>query len=111
MFRALQALAEVGRDYFQAQQGGPPLGPLDRAIRRRVPYKYSPTESQSTLSQYGSERVFHHLDRSGQMVRHLTLGGGNRNNCLQLYFEFDDTNRRLLIGYCGRHLPFVRQRT
>jgi hypothetical protein len=111
VFRALRAVAEVGRDYFRARAGGPPLGPLERAFAARVPFKYAGFESRTTLGLYGAERVFHHGEQSRQMQRHLTLGGGATTNCLQIYFEFDDDARRVLIGYCGRHLPFCRQRT
>jgi hypothetical protein len=111
VYRALQAIAEVGRAYFQARDGGPPLGPVERAFACRVPFKYAGFESQTTLRLYGAERVFHHDGATRQMQRHLTLGGGDTNNCLQIYFDFDDDARRVLIGYCGRHLPYHRQRT
>jgi hypothetical protein len=111
VYRALQAIAEVGRAYFQARDGGAPLGPVERAFACRVPFKYTGFESQTTLHLYGSERVFHHEGESRQMQRHLTLGGGDTNNCLQIYFDFDDAARRVAIGYCGRHLPYHRQRT
>jgi hypothetical protein len=111
VFRALEAVAEVGRAYFRARDGGPPLGPVDRAFLSRVPFKYTGFESQTTLSLFGAERVFHHRGDSRQMQRHLTLGGGTTNNCLQVYFEFDDASRRVLIGHCGRHLRYYRQRT
>jgi hypothetical protein len=111
VFRALRAIAEVGRDYFSARAGGPPLGPMEQAFRNKVPFKYTSFESQTTLGLFGADRVFRHGEQSRQMQRHLTLGGGQTNNCLQIYFEFDDANRRVLIGYCGRHLPFHRQRT
>jgi hypothetical protein len=111
VYRALQAIAEVGRAYFQARDGGPPLGPVERAFACRVPFKYTGFESQTTLHLYGNERVFHRADESRLMQRHLTLGGGETNNCLQIYFDFDDAARRVAIGYCGRHLPYHRQRT
>lgn len=111
VYRALQAIAEVGRAYFQARDGGPPLGPVERAFVCRVPFKYTGFESQTTLHLYGEARVFHHRNESRQMQRHLTLGGGDTNNCLQIYFDFDDTAHRVAIGYCGRHLPYYRQRT
>ncbi len=101
----------MGRAYFQAKDGGPPLGPVERAFACRVPFKYTGFESHTTLSMYGDERVFHHGEQSRQMQRHLTLGGGDTNNCLQIYFDFDDASQRVLIGYCGRHLPYHRQRT
>jgi hypothetical protein len=111
VFQALEAIAEVGRSYFAAKEGGPPLGRIEQAFANRVPFKYTAFESATTLSHYGQQRIFHQRGRSLQMQRHLTLGGGTTNNCLQIYFEFDDDNRRVLIGYCGRHLPYHRQRT
>lgn len=111
VFRALRAVAEVGRDYFAAREGGPPLGPIELAFEKRVPFKYSGFESQTTLSMFGAERVFRHNGRSRQMQRHLTLGGGDTANCLQIYFEFDDSACRVLVGYCGRHLPYFGRRT
>ena len=111
VYRALEAIAEVGRAYFQAKDGGPTLGPVEQAFACRVPFKYTGFESHSTLNLYGAERVFHDREHSRQMQRHLTLGGGETNNCLQIYFDFDDAERRVPIGYCGRHLPFHRQRT
>jgi hypothetical protein len=111
VYRALEAIAEVGRVYFQARDGGPPLGPVEHAFACRVPFKYTGFESHTTMHLHGAERVFHHDNQSRQMQRHLTLGGGETNNCLQIYFDFDDASRRVLIGYCGRHLPYYRQRT
>jgi hypothetical protein len=111
VYRALKAIAEVGRMYFQARDGGPPLGPVEQAFRCRVSFKYSGFESQTTLRLYGDERVFHHHNESRQMQRHLTLGGGDTNNCIVIYFDFDDATQRVLIGYCGRHLSYHRQRT
>ncbi|MBX9625130.1 MAG: hypothetical protein K2X82_15090, partial [Gemmataceae bacterium] len=110
-YRALAAIAEVGRGYFAARDGGPPLGPVDQAFRRRTPFKYAGFESRTTLGMYGEARVFRHGGEARPMQRHLTLGGGQTNNCLQIYFDFDDAARRVLIGYCGRHLPYSRQRT
>jgi hypothetical protein len=111
VFQALTAIAEVGRACFQARSGGPPLGPIERAFVSRVPFKYTGFESQTTLGLFGADRVFHHQGQSRQMQRHLTLGGGATNNCLQIYFELDDASDRVLIGHCGRHLRYSRQRT
>jgi hypothetical protein len=111
VYRALLAIVEVGRDYFSARARGVAAGPLDRAFQKRIPFKYTGFESATTLSMYGAERVFHHGGLSLQMQRHLTLGGGQTNNCLQIFFEFEDIDQRVLIGYCGRHLPYAGQRS
>ena len=104
---ALRAIAEIGRDYFAALREGRSMGPLDQAFHQRVPFKYAPTESQITMAMYGRERLFHHCGRSREIQRHLTLGGGG--NCLQLYFDFDDMNFKVVIAYCGPHLSHYRQ--
>jgi hypothetical protein len=110
-YQALQAIAEVGRAYFAARDGGQALGPLDLAFAGRVPFKYTPFESATTMGHYGAQRVFHDGGRSRTIERHLTLGGGQTNNCLQIYFDFDEHSRRVVVGYCGRHLPYGRMRT
>ncbi len=111
VYRALKAIAEVGRDYFRSHETGVTLGPVEQAFASRVPFKYTGFESKMTMNRFGDERIFHHHNQSRQMQRHLTLGGGTTNNCLQIYFDFDDANRRVLIGYCGKHLQYYRQRT
>ena len=111
VYQALRAIAEVGRAYLAARDGGPAVGPIDKAFLKWVPFKYTAFESPTTLSLFGSERVFQHRGRRRQMQRHLTLGGGTTNNCLQVYFEFDGESRRVLVGHCGRHLPYSSQRT
>jgi predicted nucleic acid-binding Zn-ribbon protein len=111
VYRALLAIVEVGRDYFSARAREVAGGPLDRVFQKRIPFKYTGFESATTLSRYGADRVFRHGELSLQMQRHLTLGGGQTNNCLQIFFEFEDMNQRVLIGYCGRHLPYAGQRS
>lgn len=111
VYRALQAIVEVGREYFSSRTRGTAPGPLDRAFQKRIPFKYTGFESPTTMSMYGAERMFHHGGLSRQMQRHITLGGGQTNNCLQIFFEFDDMAQRVFIGYCGRHLPYASQRT
>ena len=109
--RALQAIAEVAREHFRSIREGRSMGPLQQAFARRVPFKFANFESATTMSQYGLTRVFRHQGLERQMQRHLTFGGGETNLCLQIYFDFDDIAERVLIGYCGRHLPYTRQRS
>jgi hypothetical protein len=111
VYRALAAIAEVGRMYFEARQAGKPMGPVDEALRSRIPFKYTPRESTTTLGLFGQTRVFHHQGKGRQMLRHLTLARGDHKNCLQIYFEFDEESQRVEVGYCGRHLPIARQPT
>jgi hypothetical protein len=67
VFQALKAIAEVGRAYFAAKEGGPPLGRIEQAFTVRVPFKDTAFESATTLSHPGQQRIFHHRGRSLQM--------------------------------------------
>jgi hypothetical protein len=109
VLEALQAIAEVGRRYFAALQEGQSLGPLEKLFRDRIPFKYASGESEMTMAMYGHERIFHCRGRKREIQRHLTLGGGR--NCIQIYFDFDETSGKVVIAYCGRHLPHYRQST
>jgi hypothetical protein len=60
-----------------------------------------------TMAMYGHERVFQCHGKKREIQRHVTLGGGN--NCIQIYFDFEETNRKVIIAYCGRHLSHFRQ--
>jgi hypothetical protein len=104
---ALTAIADIGRSYFAAIRQGQSLGPIDRAFRQKVPFKYAPCESNMTMAMYGQERLFHDGNLRREIQRHLTLGG--RGNCLQVYFDFDESIQKVIIAYCGQHLSDFRQ--
>lgn len=110
VLEALEALAELGVAVREARHGGQPTGPWRGFFDARG-IKYSANESESTLNQYGASREFSHEGRQLQMVKHLTIGGGSRRDCVQIFFEFDERTEKMLIGYCGRHLPYSGQRT
>ena len=107
VIEALGAIAETGRELFAALQAGQPIGPLEKAFRAKVPFKYASGESQMTMAMYGQERIFQGPGQRREIQRHLTLGGGG--NCLQLYFDFDENRRKVIIAYCGQHLSHYRQ--
>jgi len=106
VYKALQEIADLGRAYFGAD---------DRKIglwEDRLSFKYAPTESQTTKTKHGGARNFRRGDgQHKQILRHLTLGGGDKVNCLQIYFEPDEESGTMDIGYCGEHLPYAKQRT
>jgi len=88
VYRALQAIAEVGREYFQAQHTGTSMGPLRQAFAKRVCFKFSNFESVTTLHQFAEARTFHHDGQRRQMQRHLTIGGGRHQPLLADLFRF-----------------------
>jgi len=111
VYRALMAVRDIGRLQLQAKANGESMGSWDAQFKSRGFTQYSPDESQTTKTQYGKQRKFTHNGKTRSIFRHLDLGGGDRKNCLQIYFEQDDESARTIIAYCGTHLPFARQRT
>lgn len=110
VLHALSALAEVGQLYFEQRRTRKPLGNLDSLFEERG-FKYAPSDSQTTLTKYGKERTFSR-DRTKKLFeRHLTLGGGDRQNCLQIYFDFDESVDLIQVGHCGIHLPYEGMRS
>ncbi|MBZ0213026.1 MAG: hypothetical protein K8H99_04420 [Nitrospirae bacterium] len=65
-------------------------------------WKYSPRESEATLNKHGEHRPIH---QGKPMQKHLTIGRNSSDRCVQIYFEVDPSKRKIIIGYCGRHLP------
>lgn len=108
--RALEAIAEVGALYFRQQRTRVALGNLEDQFASRG-CVYAPSDHQTTITRYGKERTFTEDGRTLLFERHLTLGGGDRQNCLQIYFEFNAGAERIDIGYCGVHLPYAGMRS
>ena len=108
---ALKAVAEIGEQYFQSQRESTSMGNRLEAEFRKKGFanNYRLTESKTTKNKYGDKREFCHSDRCVQIFRHLTF---KNNNCsLQIYFEFDREQEKVIIGYCGNHLPIVSRPT
>jgi hypothetical protein len=111
VYRALMAVRDIGNLYHEAKRTGNSMGSWDGQFKSRGFTQYSPDESQTTKTQYGKQRKFTDNGKTRSIFRHLDLGGGDRKNCLQIYFEPDDGSKRTIIAYCGVHLPIASQRT
>ncbi|MGD1937865.1 MAG: hypothetical protein ACFCA4_09970 [Cyanophyceae cyanobacterium] len=101
VYRALRAIAEIGRQYFaegQEVSGG------WRNDFKQYGLDYKPTEHQVTKTMYGSDRDFRHQGRKQRMLKHITLGRNSVVHNLQIYFEVDRNRQKIDIGYCGKHL-------
>jgi hypothetical protein len=107
VYQALEILHRIASDYFSTGGG---VGRFEEAFS---PYriKYSAKESQTTATKYAQQRTFTNGDRSLFMERHLTIGGGDRRNTVQIFFEIDPPSRKFVVGYCGVHLDYASMRT
>jgi len=110
VYEALLAITEVMDMYFESKERGAGMGPWEKAFEDRG-FEYVAHEAQTTLTMYGAARTFTHKGRRLLMEKHITIGGGDRENCLSIYFEPDDEKKTVNIGHCGVHLPYARQRT
>lgn len=72
-------------------------------------YEYAIKDSKSTRAQYGQERIIFHNGKNVRLEHHITLFA-NSGDCVQVYFDFDETNRNILIGYCGGHLDIISRK-
>ena len=111
LYHAIEAIHDIAMKYFKSKEKQQSLGgPLENLFRERG-YKYTPHESDTTKNQFAEQRTFLYKDKKLMFEKHITLGGGSRENCLQIYFEFDEDDKKIIIGYCGPHLDYSRMRT
>lgn len=110
-YEALAALEALSKAYFTAKDRKESIGSWEAFLAQRG-LKYAATESQTTMTKYRETRQFASPDgQRVEMEKHITLGGGSRTHCMQIYFEANDELRKFDIGYCGVHLPYAGQRT
>jgi hypothetical protein len=114
VYQALMAIRDVGNLYFDTVRMGGSMGGWAEQLSKRGFNQYSQTESDTVKNdykKYGRYRNFMVNGSKRPIYQHLDLGGGDRKNCLQIYFEADRKLNKVIIAYCGEHLPFPRQRT
>jgi hypothetical protein len=114
VYQALMAIRDVGNLYFDSVRTGTSMGGWAEQLGRRGFTQYSQTESDTVKNdhrKYGRYREFTVNGSKRRIYQHLDLGGGDRKNCLQIYFDADRALNRIIIAHCGEHLPFPRQRT
>lgn len=107
-YRALVAIREVAHDYFLGIDTKIGLGEtMEKAFRRRG-FHFAVKDSKTTQGKFGNQRTFVYDGGSRLFERHLTIGGGDRQDTIQIYFLADPAKRKFVIGYCGMHLEGVR---
>jgi hypothetical protein len=101
VYEALEAIAELAEEDRSGS-----VGPWSKFFEQRR-IKYASGESEQTMAMHGEDRIF--TDRfSGkrrQIEKHLTIGGGSRKNCVQIFFDRANDSDKFVIAYCGVHLP------
>ncbi|MCC4265050.1 hypothetical protein LL240_11390 [Oceanimonas baumannii] len=73
-----------------------------------TPKEYSAKESESTSNNKSksSKRTFEYNGKPLFMERHLKVGvSDNTDQTIRVYFYWDSDEQKIVIGYCGEHLP------
>ena len=73
IYHALMAISDLCKKCKDAKKKS--VGPWEKHFEQ-ANLKYAHTESQTTLSKYGSDRKFTHDGETRQILKHLTIGGG-----------------------------------
>ena len=62
-------------------------------------------ESKATMEAFGEQRTFRHKNRKIELQTHIKIGTQHdQSKTLRLYFCFDKTTNKFIIGHCGKHL-------
>jgi hypothetical protein len=70
--------------------------------------EYAATESDTVASNptLRSKRVFEYDGKSTEMFRHLKIGiDSDSSKTIRVHFFWDSEKKKIIIGYCGEHLP------
>lgn len=72
--------------------------------------EFSAKDSDATSSgRLGEMRTFVFEGREVRMERHLRIGvANNKATTLRVYFDIVGDDKRIVIGWCGKHLPTIK---
>lgn len=106
--RLLKLLIKLGSEYYEAL-----AGKGDSEARHVFsPSEYSACESETVRwGGLGRLREFSYNGAQIRMEQHLKIGiAADTSKTLRCYFAWLAEERRLVIGYCGEHLPVSGRR-
>ncbi len=102
VYQCLARLNELVDDRQKSVEVGP-LG--DYFKSKNLPYKYTDHEKDETVKKHKSHYTFNYQGRELEARRHFRIGKGSVDNCVQVFWEFDDQVPRIIVFHAGRHLP------
>lgn len=70
--------------------------------------EYAASESEtirnSNSSEYWSDRTISYYGKEYKLTKHLKISSDfNVKHAIRTYFMFDNENKKIVIGYCGKH--------
>jgi hypothetical protein len=67
-------------------------------------FEYAEFISPTAKGKYGSEYTFRYEGEPVLFQHHVTLGARSADTCISIHWHRDEERKRLLIGWCGKHL-------
>jgi hypothetical protein len=67
-------------------------------------FDYAEFISPTAKGKYGDEYTFQFEGRPTLFEHHVTLGARSADTCISIHWHRDETHKRLVIGWCGKHL-------
>ena len=67
-------------------------------------YDYSEFISPTAKGKFGEEYTFQYEGRTVLFEHHVTIGARSADTCISVHWFRDEAKKRLIIGWCGRHL-------
>jgi hypothetical protein len=104
--RLLRLLKTLASEFVDAMiEGGD-----DVARRCFTNSEYAATESEGTQKnkEMKQKRTFIYNGHATEMWRHLKIGvADDQRLSIRVYFEWISSDRKIVIGHCGAHLPVI----
>ena len=99
------ALDWLATTYHDAQTGESPNKDLDASLRQVCSgWSYSPHQSEDALNRYTEWYETTVGDKTYTLRKHISKGvRRGAKNIIRIAFEWDDENRRVVVGYIGPH--------
>ncbi len=109
-FRNVQKLADLllrlSTDYYEKISSGPDSEA--RKVFGSNEFAAQESESVRNNAELSRKRTFEYRGAKVQMYRHLKIGvADNVSETIRVHFHWDSDRKKIVIGYCGPHLPVI----
>jgi hypothetical protein len=67
-------------------------------------FDYAEFISPTARGKFGHEYTFHYEGQPVLCENHVTIGARSADTCISIHWHRDEARKRLVIGWCGKHL-------
>jgi hypothetical protein len=99
-----ETLRFLGTTYLLARRGQEPCADLGLACREAAGFSYEPHQSDITIGMYKDYYTTKWKSKTLKLKNHVGKGSSkDARYCIRVAFEFDETDRVVVIGFLGQH--------